>query len=165
MILLSRIRLLTVLFSSIMKWCLILICRRMWIRCCNLAEAPGGLFRVRMFFVKKKQKRKSVVGVDGFTSSVIVPGVEPEIYTMSLDRYHPKYLKYNLPSYNEQVLKKNVHVLYGKDNTGDISNIENFMFLKSYINKKLDFITADGGFDEGDDFNNKEALHYKLIFY
>jgi 23S rRNA U2552 (ribose-2'-O)-methylase RlmE/FtsJ len=130
----------------------------------HLAEAPGGFIQGTNLFSRKRPKRKNVV-VDGFTTSVFEPGKEIEIFTMSLDRYHPKYFNYNLPSYNDHVLKSNVHVIYGKDGTGDLCNMENYLFLKSYINKKLDFITADGGFDEGDDFNNKEALHYKLIFY
>jgi cap1 methyltransferase len=33
------------------------------------------------------------------------------------------------------------------------------------IGEPADFITADGGFDEGDEYNNKEQLHYKLILY
>jgi 23S rRNA U2552 (ribose-2'-O)-methylase RlmE/FtsJ len=129
----------------------------------HLAEAPGGFIQGTNVFSRKRPKREKVV-VDGFTTYV-KNCQDIEIFTMSLDRYHPKYVSYNLPSYNNQVIKSNVHVIYGKDNTGDICNMENYMFLKSYVNKKLDFITADGGFDEGDDFNNKEALHYKLIFY
>lgn len=130
----------------------------------HLAEAPGGFIQGTNVYSRKRPKKMTIVE-DGFTKTITDPGKEIEIFTMSLDRYHPKYLRYNLPSYNTQVLKSNVHVIYGKDNTGDLCNMENYLFLKSYINKKLDLITADGGFDEGDDFNNKESLHYKLIFY
>lgn len=132
----------------------------------HLAEAPGGFIQGTNVYTRRKPKKRTVI-VDGFMSVVKDTLKEPEIYTMSLDRYHPNYSKYNLPTYNEEVLKKNVHVIYGKDHTGDICNMENFAFFKSYIgsDKKMDIITADGGFDEGDDFNNKEILHFKLVLY
>ena len=36
-------------------------------------------------------------------------------------------------------------------------------YIKNLINDGFFLITADGGFDEGNDFNNKEQLHYYLI--
>jgi cap1 methyltransferase len=54
-------------------------------------------------------------------------------------------------------------ITYGKDNTGDINNLQNVDHIKNIIKKNFYLVTADGGFDEGNDFNHKEQLHYHLI--
>src|SRR5690606_27128980 len=72
----------------------------------------------------------------------------------------------NLPSYNKKIYNKNVYITYGKDNTGDINNWDNILYLKNLPileNKQFYLITGDGGLDEGINFNNKEQLHVKLI--
>jgi cap1 methyltransferase len=88
-----------------------------------------------------------------------------KIYTISLNKDLPKYRTYNLPSYNKNIINKHIHISYGKDNTGDINNLENINFIGQKVGSLNSFylITADGGFDEGNDFNNKEQLHYFLI--
>lgn len=138
----------------------------------HLAEAPGGFIQGSNIFFKRRKRVKKFIDSDGFECVYKTQSTFPSIFTMSLDKENPKYIKYNLPSYNTDVLKSNVYICYGKDNTGDICQIENYRFLIEYMSKildkddpKIDFITADGGFDEGDDFNNKEELHYKLIMY
>ena len=77
------------------------------------------------------------------------------------------YKKYNLPSYNHKTINKNVFITYGKDNSGDINNIDNIDYIQELLKNenfnKFHIITGDGGFDEGIDFNNKEQLHYNLI--
>lgn len=61
-------------------------------------------------------------------------------------------------------MNKYVHMLYGKDDSGDINNVENVDYIQSIVlPKQFYLITGDGGFDEGCDFNNKEQLHYQLI--
>jgi cap1 methyltransferase len=62
-------------------------------------------------------------------------------------------------------LHKKISIIYGRDNTGDINNLDNIDWIaeKSGGFNNFFLITADGGFDEGNDFNNKEQLHYFLI--
>lgn len=131
-----------------------------------LAEAPGGFIQGTNCYYTKKIKEtrgKKEIGEDGFIKKA-KPIVLPQITSMSLNKSHPLYKAYNLPSYNIGITKGNVKILYGNDNTGDICNPKNFKLLKDLFDEdKLDFITADGGFDEGNDYNNKEQLHYPLF--
>jgi 23S rRNA U2552 (ribose-2'-O)-methylase RlmE/FtsJ len=142
-----------------------------------LAEAPGGFIQAINTFTKKQAstqvgEQKTVIqDFEGNYFRVVSKKknkprlVYPTVYTISLNRNHSKYSKYNLPSYNQHVLEKNVLTYKGVDDSGDICNLETCDKLQAIINKKVDLITADGGFDEGDDFNNKEKLHYNLIMY
>ena len=87
---------------------------------------------------------------------------------MSLNKDIEEYKKYNLPSYNKSIISKNVLISYGVDDTGNLINIDNVEYFKEHVkglNKNVKIITADGGFDEGNDFNNKEQLHYSLILH
>ena len=136
-----------------------------------LAEAPGGFIQGTNHYysiLNKNLHSSSKMGdSDGF---ILARGKKkrskvPTIYSMSLNKTHPLYKTYNLPSYNDNVIKSNVKILYGDDRTGDITKLENIDLFKSILGEdKVDFITADGGFDEGNDFNNKEQLHYTLFF-
>jgi 23S rRNA U2552 (ribose-2'-O)-methylase RlmE/FtsJ len=133
-----------------------------------LAEAPGGFIQGTNYYYTKKIKEmrgKKEIGEDGFIKRVKAINL-PQITSMSLNKSHPLYKAYNLPSYNIGITKHNVKILYGEDDTGDICNPKNFKLLKEMFTGsagKTDFITADGGFDEGNDFNNKEQLHYPLF--
>lgn len=139
----------------------------------HCAEAPGGFIQGSNMFLqlsKPCQNRvKPTVVVDdcGFTTvSKKNKYVEKKykIFTISLNKDLSQYKDYNLPSYNKRVLNRNVCVTYGKDNTGDINNKDNVDHIKHLVGPNGCYlITADGGFDEGTDFNNKEQLHYLLI--
>ena len=138
----------------------------------HCSEAPGGFIQGSNIFlqinntpVNTKIPESLNIDEDGFTT-VLKKKKEKKkykIYTISLNKDLPKYKNYNLPSYNKKILNKNVFVTYGKDNNGDINNLENINYIKNMIDDKYYLITADGGFDEGTDFNNKEQLHYYLI--
>jgi hypothetical protein len=139
----------------------------------HCAEAPGGFIQGSNIYLQldnqimPKQKREPVIDEDGFTS-VVHKKKEPKnykIYTISLNRELPQYRAYNLPSYNKSILHKKISIIYGRDNTGDINNLDNIDWIaeKSGGFNNFFLITADGGFDEGNDFNNKEQLHYFLI--
>jgi 23S rRNA U2552 (ribose-2'-O)-methylase RlmE/FtsJ len=138
----------------------------------HCAEAPGGFIQGSNIYLQLENFKP------------IVPEPEPlmdedgwmkvgrkkkskkqyKIYTISLNKDLPQYKSYNLPSYNKRVINKNICVTYGKDNTGDINNLENIHHIKHLIGQNGSYlVTADGGFDEGTDFNNKEQLHYYLI--
>lgn len=132
-----------------------------------LAEAPGGFIQGTNYYYSKNQVVDNKIEDDGFIQvSTKKKKIKlPQIYTISLNKTHPLYKNYNLPSYNEKVIKSNIKIIYGKDSKGDITNVENIkVFKESLKGDKVDFITADGGFDEGNDFNNKEQLHYTLFF-
>lgn len=136
----------------------------------HCAEAPGGFIQGTNAYlsINYSQSKKIIdinVDADGFTLvKRPMKRKEYKIYTISLNKDLPQYKNYNLPSYNKKVINKNIYITYGKDNTGDINNLDNINFIKNLINKDGNYlITADGGFDEGTDFNNKEQLHYFLI--
>jgi 23S rRNA U2552 (ribose-2'-O)-methylase RlmE/FtsJ len=133
----------------------------------HCAEAPGGFIQGSNVFLKKKittKQNKHEVDKDGFISIQRKHHVQKRIYTISLNKDLPQYKSYNLPSYNHAILKKHVCVTFGKDNSGDINNWDNIKQIADLAdNQKFHIVTADGGFDEGNDFNNKEQLHYQLI--
>lgn len=140
----------------------------------HCAEAPGGFIQGTNIYlqidripdVKNVSVQKEQTDQDGFTKVVKRKQKQQHdfrIYTISLNKDLPQYKSYNLPSYNKNILNNHVCVTYGKDNTGDINNWENIEYIKHLANHFFYLITADGGFDEGTDFNNKEQLHYCLI--
>jgi 23S rRNA U2552 (ribose-2'-O)-methylase RlmE/FtsJ len=138
----------------------------------HCAEAPGGFIQGSNIYLqlesfKPIQLEESLVDNDGFTMVKKKKRKNDKfykIYTISLNKDLPKYKTYNLPSYNKRVINKNICVTYGKDNTGDINNLDNIHHIKNLVGNDGSYlVTADGGFDEGTDFNNKEQLHYFLI--
>ena len=137
----------------------------------HCAEAPGGFIQGSNIYLQLndtlpcyKLKEKDIDN-DGFTMVSKKKKIEKKykIFTISLNKDLPEYKSYNLPSYNKRVINKHVYVTYGKDNTGDINNLDNINNIKPMVNTGCYLVTADGGFDEGTDFNNKEQLHYLLI--
>ena len=141
----------------------------------HCAEAPGGFIQASNIYlqldcVQQKQKKEVVnIDTDGFTMvrSKKKDIKKYKIFTISLNKDLPQYKSYNLPSYNKSILHKNVLVTYGKDNTGDINNLENVYYIKDLINKQNSdgfyLITSDCGFDEKEEYNNKEQLHSLVI--
>jgi len=140
----------------------------------HCAEAPGGFIQGTNIYLQVdrmiplvKTDNKPEVTNDGFT--VVKRRYKSKrfdnyrIYTISLNKDLPQYKNYNLPSYNKNILNKHLCITYGKDNTGDINNFENIEYIKNISKKPFYLVTADGGFDEGTDFNHKEQLHYQLI--
>jgi 23S rRNA U2552 (ribose-2'-O)-methylase RlmE/FtsJ len=139
----------------------------------HCAEAPGGFIQGTNIYLQidrmmqPLKSKKPEVSEDGFT--VVKKRFRNKrfenyrIYTISLNKDLPQYKNYNLPSYNKNILNKYLCITYGKDNTGDINNVNNIIHLKQIAKKDFYLITADGGFDEGTDFNHKEQLHYQLI--
>lgn len=139
----------------------------------HCAEAPGGFIQGTNIYlqidriIQPLQIDKPDVDEDGFT---VVKSKRKNnkydnyrIYTISLNKDLPEYKNYNLPSYNKNILNKYLCITYGKDNSGDINNLQNLDHIKNIIKKNFYLVTADGGFDEGTDFNHKEQLHYHLI--
>jgi hypothetical protein len=57
-----------------------------------------------------------------------------------------------------------ISILYGKDGTGDLYNLENAEHLVETLGaNSIHLITADGGFDFSRDFNKQEEQSFKLI--
>ena len=140
----------------------------------HCAEAPGGFIQGSNIFLQldsviKKPIILDEIDSDGFTKvkKKKYEQKKYKIFTISLNKDLPQYRSYNLPSYNKSVINKQVYITYGKDNTGDINNVENVYYIKNLINKQQNngfyLITSDLGFDEGNEFNNKEQLHCSAI--
>lgn len=115
----------------------------------HCAEAPGGFIQGTQLFFQKR----NIPDKDGFLN--VKKGI-PSIFTMSIVKKNHYY--------DKSILKKNITILYGKDSNGDITSLNNIKNLGNTL-KKIAFITADGGFDEGHMYNMKEQLHYNLIFH
>jgi 23S rRNA U2552 (ribose-2'-O)-methylase RlmE/FtsJ len=143
----------------------------------HCAEAPGGFIQGTNLFLRigpghecerhgRQQNKISQPDEDGFVTIVKrkrPPKHDYRIYSISLNKDLPKYKSYNLPSYNKNIVNKHVCITYGKDNTGDITHHQNIQHILDLSKRHFYLITADGGFDEGSDFNHKEQLHYSLI--
>jgi len=70
----------------------------------------------------------------------------------------------DVPSWNPKIKKiKNINLLYGKDNTGDICNRENVNDMIEKIDK-CNLITCDGGIDYSDNYNLQESNSYEFIY-
>jgi 23S rRNA U2552 (ribose-2'-O)-methylase RlmE/FtsJ len=137
----------------------------------HCAEAPGGFIQGSNIYLqidrsaKNTNTLKPIIDEDGFITVKKRKYVKNnyKIYTISLNKDLPQYKNYNLPTYNKNIMNKYLYITYGKDNTGDINNFYNIDHIKIISKGPFYLITADGGFDEGNDFNHKEQLHYNLI--
>ncbi len=68
------------------------------------------------------------------------------------------------PSWSEFVKKKeNITICWGEDKTGNLYNVKNIINFRNQV-KYASLITADGGFDISQDYNNQELYTYQLIF-
>lgn len=59
---------------------------------------------------------------------------------------------------------RNVFIERGKDGTGDILSLENFVECKNKYANSMHIITGDGGFDFSIDFNKQEINISRLLF-
>jgi 23S rRNA U2552 (ribose-2'-O)-methylase RlmE/FtsJ len=113
-----------------------------------LCEGPGGFIEAFNYYRKMKKEiyRDTIVAMTL---------KDPE------NNYVPAWNKSN------KVLKecKHIYITYGSDNTGNIYNIDNIKSYKNiFSNYKADLITADGGFDFSNDYDNQEQVMSHLIF-
>lgn len=110
----------------------------------HLAEGPGGFIEA-LLNVRKNPKDKYI----GMTI---------------LDDKHDT----NIPAWkkSEYFLRNNPNVTIenGATGTGDILCMENFKYCVGKYGSSMDLITADGGFDFSNDFNNQESNITKLLF-
>jgi len=112
----------------------------------GLAEGPGGFIEALLNYRKKYHKlTDKIYGITLRSSNKDIPGWNKAT----------EFIKKNT----------NINILYGKDNTGNIYNLDNILDFQSKVGKNSAYIvTADGGFDFSIDFNNQEQLSYRIIF-
>lgn len=74
----------------------------------------------------------------------------------------------NVPGWKKSndFLKKNENVIIenGPSNTGDLFLVENLVYCNNKYRNKMDLITADGGFDFSENFNEQESQAMKLLY-
>jgi 23S rRNA U2552 (ribose-2'-O)-methylase RlmE/FtsJ len=58
---------------------------------------------------------------------------------------------------------KQVKIVYGEDNTGDIYNLENQAYFVDNLDEKVQIFTADGGFDYHNNYTDQEQTTFRLI--
>lgn len=110
----------------------------------HLAEGPGGFIEAMVTY--RKCQEDNYIGI-----------------TLLDDQEDP-----TIPSWkkSESFLKNNANVFIekGRDKTGDILSLNNFLYCKEKYGSSMDFITGDGGFDFSIDFNKQEISISKLLF-
>ena len=115
-----------------------------------MAEGPGGFIEACINYRKKYLASHN------------------HSYKDSIHAITLKSINKDIPGWNKakNYLKKNnnIQICYGKDDTGNIYNIENILNFSSKFDNDADFITADGGFDFSYNFNKQEQLSYRIIF-
>lgn len=110
---------------------------------CHLAEGPGGFIEcICDFFNMYKIVPKKIYGITLISNDKRIPNW----------KIHKDYINNNPIHLN--TYKSNYGNLY------DVKSIDNFMKL---VGNKSHFITADGGFDFSNDFNNQETSFSKLM--
>jgi 23S rRNA U2552 (ribose-2'-O)-methylase RlmE/FtsJ len=116
----------------------------------HLAEGPGGFIEALVHL-----RRKSGCTVERQTGD--------QYYGMTLLNESNK----TVPSWSksQDFLKAhpNITIEYGRDGTGNLLSVENFVGCVEKVGGKMDLITADGGFDSSEDFNRQEANLYPLL--
>ncbi len=114
----------------------------------HLAEGPGGFIEAMVNF--RKNPNDLYYGMTlgntekGSSSSSKIPGWKK----------------------SQHFLRKNPNVIieYGKDQTGNLLSMDNFMDCCEKYNSSMNFITGDGGFDFSKDFNRQETNMVELLF-
>lgn len=108
----------------------------------HLAEGPGG-------FIEALAKRRTC---------------QSDVYNaMTLMDSHndiPKWNKIN----NLTCVKGTINLLSGPRGDGNLYLKHNLDYISEKFSNKIDFITADGGFDYSVDFNRQEENSINLIF-
>lgn len=120
----------------------------------HLCEGPGGFIQACREYRQKLYKDEESVHKDTHVGITLKPNEQDT----------------NLPDFSQDVGNiTNCKVIYGQDGTGDLYNTKNIKGLPeslaeaSPLGNKAQIITADGGFDVSDDFDNQETLSAKLF--
>ena len=108
----------------------------------HLAEGPGGF--IEGICNIRDNPLDNIYGMTLVSHNREVPGWHRSWYFLSK---HP-----------------NVNILKGLDNTGNLYNVDNHIFMEYRIANKAELITADGGFDFSVNYNQQEFQAQRLIF-
>ena len=108
----------------------------------HLAEGPGGFIEALANY--RNNKTDNYYGITLMDNNSDIP-------------------KWNKIS-NFMKQNKNIKLLYGPKNDGNLYLNHNLLYFKENYSNKYDFITADGGFDYSIDFNKQEENSLNLIF-
>ena len=112
----------------------------------HLAEGPGGFIEAIAYL--RKNSADEYIGMTLLDTNKNDPNVPGWKKSDSFFKTFP-----------------NVKLENGADNTGNLLSVENFEYVVSkYANKKMDLVTADGGFDFSMDFNQQEKMIGNLLF-
>lgn len=106
----------------------------------HLAEGPGGFIEAIMYYRNCDSDNYYAMSLNENNSNI------------------PKLIKTNILD------KENIYIENGADNTGNLLNIENIIYIYNKYKHSMDFVTGDGGFDFSKNFNNQEELSLNLIF-
>jgi 23S rRNA U2552 (ribose-2'-O)-methylase RlmE/FtsJ len=110
----------------------------------HLAEGPGGFIEALLNIRNCPEDRYYGMTLLSDKKDTSVPGWNKSDAFL---REHP-----------------NVIIEKGYDKTGNILCATGFEYIISTYSNRMDFITADGGFDFSSDFNNQEIYIGKLLF-
>lgn len=108
----------------------------------HLAEGPGGFIEATSYL--RNNKNDKYHGMTLIDKDPNIPGWKKS----------QRFLETN----------NNVIIEYGPTETGDILEVDNLIYCYEKYYNKMDIITADGGFDFSNDFNEQETLATKLLF-
>lgn len=115
------------------------------IKCGCLAEGPGGFIEAIVNYRKQFYDKTD------------------SIYAITLRSTHK-----DIPGWKKAqdflINNPNIKISYGKDNTGNLYNIDNIINFSDFISDKVDLVTGDAGFDFSDNFNNQERMSMQIIF-
>jgi 23S rRNA U2552 (ribose-2'-O)-methylase RlmE/FtsJ len=111
----------------------------------HLAEGPGGFMEcINNMLQDMKYNNYKMYGMTLLKEDKCVPAWKKTNY----------FLEYN----------KHIEILKGKDGTGDLYNIDNIYDIMNHVKTKATIITADGGFDFSNDFNQQESMSFPLLY-
>lgn len=124
--------------------------------CLFLAEGPGGFVEAFEYY-RRRIKTSYNSSKDAFKDKD--GECQDILFGMTL-----KSRDKNIPQWKVNVGKSHLNMLYGKDGTGNICNIDNIdATVKAIGENSTHLVTADGGFDFSADFNNQEGISFNLI--
>tara|TARA_Y100000590_G_scaffold39811_2_gene42496 strand:+ start:6426 stop:7601 length:1176 start_codon:yes stop_codon:yes gene_type:complete len=107
-----------------------------------LAEGPGGFIEAIVNYRKRNNKYDNIDAITLKSTTKEIPGWDKSAI----------FLKQN----------PNINIHYGSDNTGDLYKLENIEYMETICDKS-DLITADGGFDFSNNFNDQEHMSIRII--
>jgi len=117
-----------------------------YIRSCHIAEAPGSFILALYDYINFNEDISLIQAV----------ALSKKPNKPSISGGHD-----GNPTFHKSVIHRNEFDLHYVD---ILDNIERTNFNQAFKKNKFNFITADGGLDEGTNYATKETLHYKLLF-